>query len=84
MPASSPKPDPQFERIAKERLGLFEALEVAARTFEDGLMPRDGRDAPTYAERRGLVRDTLKEFRIGFAPNAEDALKSALLKQGLH
>src|SRR3954471_24064232 len=29
-----PKPDPQFERTAKERLGLFEALEAAAQLFE--------------------------------------------------
>jgi DNA primase len=77
-----PKPDPNYERTAKERLGLFDALEAAARAFEDGLMARDGREALAYAERRGLVRDTLKEFRIGFAPNAKDTLKSALLKQG--
>ena len=30
----------------------------------------------------GLPRETLKEFRIGFAPNAKDALKTALLKKG--
>jgi DNA primase len=77
-----PKPDPNYERTAKERLGLFDALEAAARGFEEGLMARDGREALAYAERRGLVRDTLKEFRIGFAPNGKDALKSALLKQG--
>ena len=77
-----PKPDPQFERSAKERLGLFEALEAAARAFEDGLMARDGREALLYAERRGLARDTLKAFRIGFAPNAKDALKTALVKKG--
>jgi DNA primase len=77
-----PKPDPQFERAAKERLGLFDALEAAARLFEEGLEARQGRGALVYAEHRGLSRDTLKEFRIGFAPNAKDALKSALLKQG--
>jgi DNA primase len=77
-----PKPDPHFERTAKERLGLFEALEAAARSFEDGLMARDGREALLYAERRGLGRETLKEFRIGYAPNAKDALKTALLKRG--
>jgi len=77
-----PKPDPQFERTAKERLGLFDALEAAARLFEDGLAAREGHDALLYAERRGLARDILKEFRIGFAPNAKDALKSALLKKG--
>jgi DNA primase len=77
-----PKPDPQFERTAKERLGLFDALEAAAQLFGEALTAREGRDALDYAERRGLTRETLKEFRIGFAPNAKETLKSALLKQG--
>jgi DNA primase len=77
-----PKPDPQFERTAKERLGLFDALEAAARFFAAVLHATEGRAALGYAERRGLSRDTLQEFRIGFAPNAKDALKAALLSQG--
>jgi DNA primase len=77
-----PKPDPQFERTAKERLGLFEALEAACAFFEERLRSGEGRDALLYAERRGLTRETLKDFRIGFAPNAKDALKTALLKKG--
>ena len=77
-----PKPDPRFERTAKERLGLFDALEAAAGLFEEALQAREGREALTYAERRGLIHETLKEFRIGFAPNAKDALKTALTKQG--
>ena len=77
-----PKPDPQYERTAKERLGLFDALEAAAQLFEQALTERDGRDALLYAERRGLTRETLKAFRIGFAPNGKDALKAALLKRG--
>jgi DNA primase len=77
-----PKPDPQFERTAKERLGLFDALEAAARVFEDALTTGEGREALRYAEQRGLSRAILKEFRIGFAANAKDALKSALLKKG--
>ncbi len=32
-----PKPDPQFERANKERLGLLDALEAAARLFEEAL-----------------------------------------------
>ncbi len=77
-----PKPDPQFERTAKERLGLFDALEAAARIFEEALQAREGRNALLYAERRGLTRETLQEFRIGFAPNGKDVLKAALLKKG--
>jgi DNA primase len=77
-----PKPDPQFERAAKERLGLIDALEAASRFFEEELRTREGRDALSYAERRGLSPETLKEFRIGFAPNSKEALKSALLRKG--
>ena len=77
-----PKPDPQFERSAKERLGLLDALEAAARFFEEQLMTQEGRDALHYAEHRGLTPETLKEFRIGFAPQSRDALKGALLKKG--
>ena len=77
-----PKPDPQFERAAKERLGLFEALEAAAVYFEAELKSGAGREALAYAERRGLSPATLKEFRIGFAPNAKDALKGTLIKRG--
>jgi DNA primase len=77
-----PKPDPQFERADRERLGLLDALEAAARLFEDELAAREGRYALLYAERRDLKPDTLKEFRIGFAPNAKEALKTTLTKRG--
>ena len=77
-----PKPDPQFERVAKERLGLFEALEAAAVFFEEQLRSGAGREALAYAERRGLSPATLKEFRIGFAPSSKDALKVTLIKRG--
>src|SRR5262245_10349588 len=77
-----PKPDPQYERSAKERLGLFDALEAACRFFEDELKTREGRAARSYAEGRGLLPETLKQFRIGFAPNSKDALNGALLKEG--
>src|SRR5262245_14590264 len=76
-----PKPDPQFERSEKQRLGLFDALEAAARFFAEALQAREGRAALSYAGRRGLWPETLQQFRIGFAPNAKDALKGALLKQ---
>jgi DNA primase len=77
-----PKPDPQYERVAKERLGLFEALEAATVFFEEQLKSGVGREALAYAERRGLSPNTLKDFRIGFAPNSKDALKGTLIKRG--
>src|SRR5262249_54954432 len=32
-----PQPDPQYERAAKERLGLYDALEAASAYFEEQL-----------------------------------------------
>jgi DNA primase len=77
-----PKPDPQFERANRERLGLLDALEAAAKLFEEELAAHAGRDALLYAGRRGLKPETLKEFRIGFAPNAKETLKTHLTKRG--
>src|SRR5207344_2750930 len=59
-----PKPDPQYEYAQKQRLGLYDALEAAARYFEDELKSKEGRGALSYAERRGLLPSTLKEFRF--------------------
>ncbi|MGZ5862256.1 MAG: DNA primase [Methyloceanibacter sp.] len=77
-----PNPDPQFERVAKERLGLLDALEAAAAFFQEQLQAREGREALAYAERRGLIPDTIREFRIGYAPGGKDPLKTALIKRG--
>ena len=79
---SMPTPDPQYERAVKERLGLIDALEAASKLFEEALWSQAGREALGYAEGRGLTRDTLKEFRIGFAPASRDVLKTALIKRG--
>ncbi|ODR98048.1 hypothetical protein AUC68_11135 [Methyloceanibacter methanicus] len=77
-----PAPDPQYERTVKERLGLMDALEAAAKLFEEALRSGAGREALGYAEGRGLSRETIAEFRIGYAPGGRDALKTALLKKG--
>ena len=77
-----PAPDPQYERTVKERLGLLDALEAAAKLFEEALRASSGREALAYAENRGISRDTIKEFRIGYAPGSRETLKAALIKQG--
>jgi DNA primase len=77
-----PAPDPQYERTVKERLGLMDALEAAAKLFEEALRSGGGREALGYAEGRGISRDTIKEFRIGYAPGGRDRLKTALLERG--
>jgi DNA primase len=77
-----PKPDPQYERAAKERLGLLDALEAAAKFYEEELLALAGREALAYAERRGLTRETIATFCVGFASGSRDALKTTLIKKG--
>jgi DNA primase len=79
---SMPAPDPRYERTMKERLGLMDAVEAAAKLFEQAIRAKGGREALGYAEGRGISRDTIAEFRMGYAPGGRDSLKSALLKQG--
>lgn len=58
------------------------ALEAAAKFFERQLMSEAGVKARSYLEKRGMSPATIKQFRLGFAPETYGHLKSALLKEG--
>ncbi len=54
---------------------LLEALDAAASAYESWLGdPGVGGGARAYLERRGITRETQREFRIGFAPPGWDNL----------
>ena len=63
---------PVPERRAGERgkrAPLLEALDAAAAAYEAWLGdPDTGAAARAYLERRGITRETQREFRLGFAP----------------
>ncbi|HYM03422.1 MAG TPA: DNA primase, partial [Stellaceae bacterium] len=48
--------------------------------FEGALHGPQGREARLYLEHRGLDLATMRRFRLGYAPEARDALKRALGK----
>ncbi len=51
------------------RAPLLEALDAAASAYEAWLGdPSTGATARAYLERRGITRETQREFRLGFAP----------------
>jgi DNA primase len=54
------------------------AVEAACAFFEATLQGPAGREARLYLERRGLDPATIRRFRLGYAPEARDALKRAL------
>ncbi len=57
------------------RAPLLEALDAAASAYESWLGDPDvGAGARAYLERRGITRETRREFRLGFAPAGWDNL----------
>ncbi len=61
------------------RKGLHEVLEIAAAWYQAQLAAGIGRHARDYVHRRALDAETVKTFRLGFAPDGRTALKDAML-----
>lgn len=77
-----------FVKQAKGEVNLKEQLlsahEKAALFFEENL--KNGSDEAKavleYLKKRGVTEETIKEFRIGYAPDSYDALQKHLMKEG--
>ncbi len=77
-----PRDSPE-ERARSERAkGLYDVLEAAALYFEKQLRMPEGKRALQYLRDRGLTEETIKTYRLGFAPDGRGALKAALTKDG--
>ncbi len=79
---SLPSDDPRAAEAERERLGLQDWLEAAARWFEAELRRPAGANARAYLERRGLPDSEWSRFRIGYAPSGRTALKDFLIAKG--
>jgi DNA primase len=77
-----PKTEVQDKEREDERTRLYALLEASSKFFEASLSGSVGGEARRYIEKRGLKRETLHEFRIGYAPNSRTALKEHLTKAG--
>jgi len=66
------------EESEKEK--LYRAMEAAAKFFENNLSKNE--EVKKYLESRGLTVSTIKDFRIGFIPEAWRELYSHLKAQG--
>jgi len=78
---------PQETRESRERAELqatlTEVMELAAKFFESQLGASGGKTGLDYLHRRGLSAETIKRFRLGFAPDSRTALKAHLEKQSI-
>jgi DNA primase len=75
-----PKATPEERERAQRQTTLRGAVDAAAQWFEEQLHGPAGREALAYLEKRGLDLDTIRRFRLGFAPDRRTALKQALGK----
>ncbi|HWK37760.1 MAG TPA: DNA primase [Hyphomicrobium sp.] len=78
MPKVSARDEAQED--ARERLQRI--VELSATFFENALLSGPGAEARRYLERRGLSRETIATFRIGYAPNSKSALREHLAAAG--
>ncbi|MBT6329911.1 MAG: DNA primase, partial [Kordiimonadaceae bacterium] len=74
-----PEYTPEDKQRSKVRKTLYDVMEAAAHWFESQLVAQVGTQGRSYIQRRGLTKDTVKTFRLGFAPRDRSALKQAML-----
>lgn len=73
-----PAPDPQAEQRERERATLYDVMETATAYFETALQSPQGAAARAYLRDRGLAAETIAKFRIGYAPDSRNGLKTHL------
>jgi DNA primase len=78
---SLPKPSAEEEQRERRRKSLYEIVEVACAFYERQLFESQGSAAREYLARRGLDESGCRRFRLGYAPQARNALV-AHLKSG--
>ena len=73
------------KKVAKSEKDIyFKAHDLACDFFEQQLCTTsDGKKVLDYLYRRGLKDETIKEFRIGFAPDKYDELYPILINKGI-
>lgn len=70
------------DRSSRQRKRILELNRDAARYFHRTLMSEAGRPGRAYLIGRGLTRDTIVHFGIGYAAEGWDGLANAMRQQG--
>ena len=70
------------DRSSRQRKRILELNRDAARYFHRTLMSEAGRPGRAYLIGRGLTRDTIVHFGIGYAAEGWDGLMNAMRQQG--
>lgn len=68
IPLPKEERTPEEEKAYRERRALFDALDLAARFYHHQLYEEAGKAGLEYLLRRGLTEETIRRFRLGWAP----------------
>jgi DNA primase len=76
--------DPRAARVRSEKEAIYHANDVAARWFHRILLADPaGEPGRAYCERRGLTRETIDAFMLGYAPEGWQGLVDELQREGV-
>ncbi len=77
-----PKPDPEAVKKAEKAKDLHTLVESATKWFEENLHAPGNEKIVEYLLGRGLTKETLSAFRVGFAPEDRQAMRTYLKSEG--
>lgn len=77
-----PKPTIEAQQQYDRERSLQEVAEAACAFFQRQLMGNEAAGSRHYITQRGLSREIVADFRIGYAPEDRFALEKTLLEQG--
>ena len=78
-----PQWSPEDEAREQKRKSLYDIVELAAKFYETQLFEAAGREARDYLKGRGLDGGAARQFRLGYAPSAGNALIAHLTAQNI-
>jgi len=61
---------------------LFEIVEVSRKFYEECIKIKTGKKASEYLEKRGLSKNTIEKFQLGYAPKSWELLSKFLKNKG--
>ncbi|MCA9381866.1 DNA primase, partial [Candidatus Dojkabacteria bacterium] len=75
----------EYDKNAKEKKLVVRLNTLSATFFNYILVSHEaGKKAKEYANKRGLTKEIIEKFNIGYAPSGYENLKKFLLKKGFH
>lgn len=77
-----PKPTVAEQKKFQRQMSLYDLMEHAAKWYEAQLYAPQNKKILEYLLARGLSTETIKSFRLGFAPSEDVLLKQSLQQAG--